>query len=177
MTRGDTRWNLLQILLATVTVVAVTLPLPIATAFDVSRMIPVADRSIRTGNKMLIEKEVIEERQPVVGVNGNEQQMTKAVIEDDDDDDDGVLDVNELPVRYDEAQLWRIYNISEAAMSRRKMMPLADILESKYGKCNPEVDEDGFDDRIAWKLIFHRVFRFQSFSFKVAPFGRRIRNF
>lgn len=40
------------------------------------------------------------------------------------------LDVNEIPQRYDEAQLWRIYNISEA-MQRR--VPVGQMLEQKFG--------------------------------------------
>lgn len=41
-----------------------------------------------------------------------------------------LLDVNEIPQRYDEAQLWRIYNISEA-MQRR--VPVGQMLEQKFG--------------------------------------------
>ncbi|KAI8034034.1 hypothetical protein M5D96_013194, partial [Drosophila gunungcola] len=40
------------------------------------------------------------------------------------------LDVNEIPQRYDEAQLWRIYNISEAMQHR---VPVGQMLEQKFG--------------------------------------------
>ncbi|XP_017149664.1 carboxypeptidase B isoform X2 [Drosophila miranda] len=40
------------------------------------------------------------------------------------------LDVNEIPQRYDEAQLWRIYNISEAM---QRQVPVGQVLEQKFG--------------------------------------------
>lgn len=40
------------------------------------------------------------------------------------------LDANEIPQRYDEAQLWRIYNISEAMQKR---VPVGQMLEQKFG--------------------------------------------
>uniref|UniRef100_A0A1I8P6M7 Peptidase M14 domain-containing protein n=1 Tax=Stomoxys calcitrans TaxID=35570 RepID=A0A1I8P6M7_STOCA len=136
---SNTRWNVVALVVVLATVIALIMPSHFATAFDVSRMTPVADRNIRTGNKMLIEKEIIEERQVVSENDSNSTQAEVALDEDmsfldedDGDSDDGVLDVNEIPVRYDEAQLWRVYNISNA-MSRRNMLPLGDILESKYG--------------------------------------------
>ncbi|EDW82394.2 uncharacterized protein Dwil_GK25782, isoform B [Drosophila willistoni] len=43
---------------------------------------------------------------------------------------DFMLDVNEIPQRYDEAQLWRIYNISEAMQQR---VPVGQVLEQKFG--------------------------------------------
>ncbi|EDW53029.1 GM12620 [Drosophila sechellia] len=40
------------------------------------------------------------------------------------------LDANKIPQRYDEAQLWRIYNISEAMQQR---VPVGQMLEQKFG--------------------------------------------
>ncbi|XP_053949939.1 carboxypeptidase B [Anastrepha ludens] len=85
-------------------------------AFDISRLEPIADRNIQTGNRMLYEREI----------NTNISQAAAA----DEDVGDGVLEVNEIPVRYDDAQLWRIYNISE---HMQNSMPLAEMLESKFG--------------------------------------------
>ncbi|XP_075157472.1 carboxypeptidase B isoform X1 [Haematobia irritans] len=126
---SNIRWNMM-----TLSVILAVLIIPSthsAKTFDVTRMTPVADRNIQTGNKMLIEREIIEEHD---AVNRNESNMLEGEQREHEDTqpDDGVLDVNEIPVRYDDAQLWRIYNIS-GAMSRRNMMPLGDILESKYG--------------------------------------------
>lgn len=105
--------------------------LHVATAFDISKMTPIADRNLRTGNKMLIEKQnYYDERHATTNENVNASGNAHVVAVDGDD---GVLDVNEIPVRYDEAQLWRIYNISDA-MRHKTQMPLADILENRYGK-------------------------------------------
>ncbi|XP_058978160.1 carboxypeptidase B [Musca domestica] len=126
----DTRWNSRLILLfAATALLVISTPPSDASTFDVRGMVPVADRNIRTGNKMLIEREI-------TAKDKHEENMREQGRQGDDTtatEDDGVLDVNELPVRYDEAQLWRIYNISESMSRRRNMMPLADILESKYG--------------------------------------------
>lgn len=40
------------------------------------------------------------------------------------------LDVNDIPQRYDEAQLWRIYNISEGMLQK---VPVGEVLENKFG--------------------------------------------
>ncbi|EDV34241.1 uncharacterized protein Dana_GF21071 [Drosophila ananassae] len=40
------------------------------------------------------------------------------------------LDVNDIPQRYDEAQLWRIYNISEGMQQK---VPVGEVLENKFG--------------------------------------------
>ncbi|XP_011198323.2 carboxypeptidase B [Bactrocera dorsalis] len=85
-------------------------------AFDITRMEPIADKNIHTGNRMLYEREI----------NANISHATAA----EEDAADGVLDVNEIPVRFDDAQLWRIYNISEHMQNN---MPLAEMLESKFG--------------------------------------------
>jgi len=100
--------------------------------FDISRIEPIADKSIRTGNKVLVEREI-------------KQNYTRNDADDDDDDDDDMndnyhepdasenewmLDVNEIPVRYDEAQLWRIYNISD---SLRQAYPIGAMMENKFG--------------------------------------------
>ncbi|XP_036343944.1 uncharacterized protein LOC118753179 [Rhagoletis pomonella] len=88
----------------------------LTTAFDISRLEPIADKNIQTGNRMLYEREI----------NANISYATAQ----DDDAVDGLLEVNEIPVRYDDAQLWRIYNISE---HMQNSMPLAETLESKFG--------------------------------------------
>lgn len=87
-------------------------------AFDITRMEPIADKNIQTGNRMLYEREI----------NANISQAEAA----EEDAADGVLDVNEIPVRFDDAQLWRIYNISEHMQNN---MPLAEMLESQFGEC------------------------------------------
>lgn len=127
----DTRWNF-EAKFAKLSVMWVMVAtLHVATAFDISKMTPIADRNLRTGNKMLIEKQnYYDERHATTNENVNASGNAHAVAVDGDD---GVLDVNEIPVRYDEAQLWRIYNISDA-MRHKTQMPLADILENRYGK-------------------------------------------
>uniref|UniRef100_A0A0A1WX49 Carboxypeptidase A4 n=1 Tax=Zeugodacus cucurbitae TaxID=28588 RepID=A0A0A1WX49_ZEUCU len=85
-------------------------------AFDISSMEPVADKHIQTGNRMLYEREI----------NANISQAEAA----QEDAVDGVLDVNEIPVSFDDAQLWRIYNISEHMQNN---MPLAEMLERQFG--------------------------------------------
>ena len=129
------RWNTMALLLYIQLTVAL---INVATTFDITRITPIADRNIRTGNKMLYEREINENPSQIkqnaaaslsadmaAGDEAMKQQHTEGQVED-------VLDVNEIPVRYDEAQLWRIYNISDNM--RRQMMPVADILENKYGK-------------------------------------------
>lgn len=104
-----------------------------AATFDVTRIQPVADRNIHTGNKMLYERETDEfaannaKYRNVNGDGADDDAAAAAALHNS-----AVLDVNEIPVRYDEAQLWRIYNISNHM--RRQMMPLADIMENKYGR-------------------------------------------
>ena len=90
-------------------------------AFDIQRMQPIADRNVRTGNKVLYEKpeQIVEPANSAAADVGNNW-------------NDDYLDVNEIPVRYDEAQLWRIYNISQAM--RHNAIPLAETLENKFGK-------------------------------------------
>ena len=129
------RWNTMALLLYIQLTVAL---INVATTFDITRITPIADRNIRTGNKMLYEREINEIPSQIkqnaaassaadmaAGDEAMEQQHMEEQVED-------VLDVNEIPVRYDEAQLWRIYNISDNM--RRQMMPVADVLENKYGK-------------------------------------------
>lgn len=154
----DTRWNSRLILLfAATALLVISTPPSDASTFDVRAMVPVADRNIRTGNKMLIEREI-------TATDKHEEDMREQGRQGDDataTDDDGVLDVNELPVRYDEAQLWRIYNISESMSRRRNMMPLADILESKYGRLMRKSCLAVFfflRNVMKWKLIFFRRF-------------------
>uniref|UniRef100_W8BHB0 Carboxypeptidase A4 n=1 Tax=Ceratitis capitata TaxID=7213 RepID=W8BHB0_CERCA len=85
-------------------------------AFDITSLEPIADKNIQTGNRMLYEREI----------NANISQAVAAK----EDAADGVIDVNEIPVRYDDAQLWRIYNISEHMQNN---MPLAETLENQFG--------------------------------------------
>ncbi|TMW43425.1 hypothetical protein DOY81_011495 [Sarcophaga bullata] len=129
------KWNTMALLLYIQLTVAL---INVATTFDITRITPIADRNIRTGNKMLYEREINENPSQIkqnvaaassadmaaAAAEAMEQQHMEGQAED-------VLDVNEIPVRYDEAQLWRIYNISDNM--RRQMMPVADILENKYG--------------------------------------------
>lgn len=86
-------------------------------AFDISRMEPIADKNIQTGNRMLYEREIY--------TNISQAEAAK------EDAADGVLDVNEIPVRFDDAQLWRIYNISDHMQNN---MPFAEMMESKFGE-------------------------------------------
>ncbi|XP_046802081.1 carboxypeptidase B [Lucilia cuprina] len=118
------RWNTLAVLI----MVAL---LNVATAFDISRITPIADRNIRTGNKMLYEKEINESATELQADAMKTSRIMEKNMSEEGHNVEDVLDVNEIPVRYDEAQLWRIYNISDNM--RRQMMPVADILENKYG--------------------------------------------
>jgi len=89
--------------------------------FDFNKFEPIANTNIHTGNKVLFEREI----------NGNstlEQQLQN--LYDVNGDVGTYMDVNELPVRYDETQLWRIYNISD---SMRKMLPIGSVMENKFG--------------------------------------------
>lgn len=129
------RWNTLALLLHIYLLVAL---INVATTFDVTRIQPIADRNIRTGNKMLYEKEINESAattqvkdQFMASTKSKDMIMDKEEQKEKEGHEE-MLDVNEIPVRYDEAQLWRIYNISDNM--RREMMPVADILENKYGK-------------------------------------------
>lgn len=129
------RWNTQALLLHIYLLVAL---INVATTFDVTRIQPIADRNIRTGNKMLYEKEINESAattqvkdQSMASTKSEDMIMDKEEQEEKEGHEE-MLDVNEIPVRYDEAQLWRIYNISDNM--RHEMMPVADILENKYGK-------------------------------------------
>lgn len=132
------RWNTLAVLLC-IQVIAMAL-INVTTAFDITGITPIADRNIRTGNKMLYEREINEnpsqiKQNAAAPASSSEIASAAAAAASDmhvEGQNEDVLDVNEIPVRYDEAQLWRIYNISDSM--RRKMMPVADILENKYGK-------------------------------------------
>ncbi|XP_037936217.1 carboxypeptidase B isoform X2 [Teleopsis dalmanni] len=84
-----------------------------ANAFDVMSLPPIADKNIQTGNRMLYEKEMLENSTQVENLSN-----------------DYLMDVNEIPVRFDETQLWRIYNISN---DMRNEMPVAETLENKFG--------------------------------------------
>lgn len=127
MTRGK-RWNTLAVLVHIHLFVAL---IDVATTFDITRITPIADENIRTGNKILYEEEINESATKLkssdAAVADVEQNANMKVQRQAD-----ILDVNELPVRYDEAQLWRIYNISDNM--RRQVTPVAEILEKKYGK-------------------------------------------
>ena len=129
------RWNTMALLLYIQLTVAL---INVATTFDITRITPIADRNIRTGNKMLYEREINEIPSQIkqnaaassaADMAADDEAMEQQHMEEQVED---VLDVNEIPVRYDEAQLWRIYNISDNM--RRQMMPVADVLENKYGK-------------------------------------------
>lgn len=126
------RWNTLAVLVHIHLLVAL---IDVTTAFDITRITPIADRNIRTGNKMLYEKEINESATELRAADEAAAAAIEALKIEQNMEAEGladVLDVNEIPVRYDEAQLWRIYNISDNM--RRQMMPVADILENKYGK-------------------------------------------
>ncbi|XP_030378530.1 carboxypeptidase B [Scaptodrosophila lebanonensis] len=86
-------------------------------AFDIAAMEPVTASQghlVATGNKALYER---------MTLNGTLDPDSAA-------DAAGMMDVNEIPVRYDEAQLWRIYNISEGMQKR---LPFRQMLEQKFG--------------------------------------------
>lgn len=129
MTRGR-KWNVLAVLMLVHLLVAL---IDVATTYDIDRTTQEANGNIRNGNKKLLEEEINESAtklkdDDLIAVSKPAEKNVYKVRPG------SVLDVNEIPVRFDEAQLWRIYNISNNM--RRQMMPeaVADVLENKYGE-------------------------------------------
>ncbi|XP_067641884.1 carboxypeptidase B [Eurosta solidaginis] len=95
-------------------------------AFEVSNLVslePAADNNVfENGNRMFYEREIVTNISQATYA--DEYDMHDAVAEGLDEKE------NEIPVRFDDAQLWRIYNTSEQMHDN---MPLAELLENQFG--------------------------------------------
>lgn len=89
----------------------------LAVALNLNKIVPIPEfpkENVTTGNKILYEQ------------TGNDTTDNLASGQ--------FMEVNEIPVRFDETQLWRIYNISRL----RSASQVHHTLENRFGKRHPE---------------------------------------